>query len=107
MQSPTGALTQTIVIYIGNGEYAEVAMETGIYTQTGDFGATNNPALIDVFLASGQEHHLTVSGRVASSQVGGCPYGGYTLSTTLDRDGNSLTIVQTGAEQEFLPLIEK
>jgi hypothetical protein len=107
VQSPTGAFTQTIVVYIGNGEYAEVVMETGTYTQTGDFGAFNNPAEIEVVLASGEEHHLTVSGRVESTQVNGCPYGGYTLSTTIDRDGNPLTIVQTGGEQEFLPIIEK
>ena len=107
VQSPTGALTQTITIYIGNGEYAEVALETGVYTQTGDFGAFNNPAMIEIVLAPGQEHHLTASGRIKAVQVGGCPYGGYTLMTTLDRDGNPLTIVQSGNEQEFLPIIEK
>jgi hypothetical protein len=37
--SPTGDLTQTILIYIGNGEWAGVTLETGVFTQTGDFSA--------------------------------------------------------------------
>ncbi len=92
--SPTGNLTQTIVVYIGIGEWARVLHETGVFTQTGDFSAYNNPARISIDLFPNTTHHLIASGRVKVVQVGDCQYGGYTLSTQLDRDGNPLTIMQ-------------
>jgi hypothetical protein len=92
--SPTGNLTQTIVIYIGNGEWARVILETGVFTQTGDFSAYYNPARIPIDLFSNTTHHLIASGHVKEAQVGDCHYGGYTLSTQVDRDGDPLTIMQ-------------
>ena len=92
--SQTDYLTQTIVIYIGNGDRAGVTLETGVFTQTGEFNAYSIPAMIPVDLYPNTTHHLVASGHVKEVQVGGCPYGGYTLSTQFDRYGNPLTIVQ-------------
>jgi hypothetical protein len=42
-------------------------------------------------------HHLTVQSYVARTVANGCVYGGYSVQTTRDHDGNLLTIVQDGA----------
>jgi hypothetical protein len=104
--SPTGILTQTVVIYIGNGEWAGVTLETGVYTQTGNFDAYNNPAAIQIDLLPNNTHHLIASGRVKEGQYEGCPYGGYTLTTTLDREGNPLTIIQW-SNLIYFPIIQR
>jgi hypothetical protein len=39
-------------------------------------------------------HNLTVEGRVRTVEQGECTYGGYTLSTTVDRNGAALVIEQ-------------
>jgi hypothetical protein len=92
--SPTDQLSQTIIVRIGNGEEVNVLTESGTFTATGDFNAYSNPALVEVTLLPNTVHHLQVSARVRTITMGGCLYGGYTLTTTNDTQGAPLTIVQ-------------
>jgi hypothetical protein len=100
--STTNLVTQTIVVYIGNGEFVSVSGESGVYTQTGDFNAFSQPAKVKINLMANTRHNLEVSARVKEVERNGCTYGGYTLMTTRDRDGNPLIIDQTGYSL-FLP----
>lgn len=89
--SPTDQLSQIITVYLGNGEEVTVVTESGTFTVTGSL----SPYLVEVSLLPDAVHHLQVFGRVKvviSSY--GCVYGGYTMSTTFDRYGAPLTIVQ-------------
>jgi hypothetical protein len=100
--SPTDLLTQTIVIYSGASALT-VTLETGFFTST----HTGYPALVEVNLNSNTTHHLTVSGSVPiSGDPNGCHYGGYTLSTGVDRYGDPLTIVLVSSLQYF-PFVRK
>ena len=92
--SPTDKLSQTIVVRIGYGEEVTVITESGTFTATGNFDAYANPALVEITLLPNTIHNLQVSARVRTITTGGCPYGGYTLTTTTDRQGAALTIVQ-------------
>lgn len=92
--SPTNELSQTIVVRIGYGEEVTVVTESGTFTATGNFDAYTNPALVEITLLPGTVHNLQVSARVRTITTGGCSYGGYTLTTTTDRQGAPLTIVQ-------------
>jgi len=71
-----------------------VTHEFGSVTVTGDF-STSNPALVTVPLQANATHHLSVSAHIRSVTIGGCTYPGYGLSTTYDRYGAPLTIIQT------------
>jgi hypothetical protein len=105
--SPTSLFTQTITVRIGNGDAVTVTAESGTFTVTGNFNAYNNPALITMTLVSNTTHHLNVAAHVRPVSSGGCQYGNYTLTTTVDRFGNPLTIEQVFAAQSeaFLPLV--
>ena len=92
--SPTDELSQTIVVRIGYGEEVTVVTESGTFTATGNFDAYSNPALVEITLLPNTVHNLQVSARVRTITTGGCSYGGYTLTTTTDRHGAPLTIVQ-------------
>jgi hypothetical protein len=93
--SPTDQLTQVIAVHISNGEEVTVVTESGTFTVTGDFGAYANPALVEITLLPGTEHHLEIFAKVRIIPVGnGCIYGGYTLRTTRDKQGAPLTIIQ-------------
>lgn len=92
--SPTDQLTQTITIRIGNGEAVTVTAESGLFALTGDFDAYNNPAEVEINLLPDTTHHLSVKARVEEREQGGCPFGGYVLSTTQDRFSNPLLIMQ-------------
>jgi len=92
--SPTNELSQTIVVRIGYGEEVTVVTESGTFTATGNFDAYTNPALVEITLLPNTVHNLQVSARVRTITMGGCSYGGYTLTTTTDRQGAPLTIVQ-------------
>ena len=94
VSSPTDKLSQTIVVRIGYGEEVTIVTESGTFTVTGDFDAYTNPALVEITLLPNTVHNLQVSARVKTITTGGCPYGGYTLTTTTDRQGAPLTIVQ-------------
>ena len=93
--SPTRLLSQMVTVYIGNGEAVTVTAESGTFTTTGSFGAYGSPAHVGVDLLQNTTHHLGVTARVRVVNVGGCQYGGYTLSAAQDRLGAPLTIVQT------------
>jgi hypothetical protein len=105
--SPTDLLTQTITVFVGRGEAVTVSLESGVYAQIGQFSAYGSPARVRVNLLPDTTHHLTVSARIAKTEVAGCPYGGYTLTTQIDREGNPLTIVQegNGAGLFYLPVL--
>lgn len=107
--SPTDQLTQTVVVNIGNGEAVTVTTASGVFTTTGNFGAAGNPALVPIDLLPGITHDLTVAAYVRATNSGGCPFGGYTLTTRQDRNGDALRIVQQGdaVQQGYLPLIER
>lgn len=108
--SPTDRLSQTIVVYAGNSEAITVTTESGLFAAPGSLGA-HVPVLVDVDLLPNTIHHLRVYSRVRLIEAGECVYGGYTLSTTTDRYGDPLTIVQrTGgqaAHTVWLPLVLK
>jgi endo-1,4-beta-xylanase len=93
--SPTSQATQVITVRIGNGDSVTVTHEFGTTTVTGNF-SSSSPALVTVPLQANSTHHLTVSAHVRSmSGPGGCTYGNYTLTTTVDRFGAPLTIVRS------------
>jgi hypothetical protein len=104
--SPTILLSQVVTVHIGNGEAVTVTAESGTFTTTGSFGAFSSPALVDVALINNITHHLSVKARVRIVNVGGCQYGGYTLSTVQDRFGAPLTIVQE-SKLVYLPIVLK
>lgn len=84
--SPTGLLTQTLSIFLGNSEVITVTAESGVFTTTDD--------TVEITLLPDTVHHLTVEGLVRRLERDGCPYGGYTLSTVTDRTGAPLIIEQ-------------
>ena len=85
--SPTEALSQTVVVHMGNMEAVTVAVESGVFTAPG--------GLVAVDLLPNTTHHLEVTAKVKQvTDSHGCTYGGYTLSTTRDRIGAPLVIVQ-------------
>jgi hypothetical protein len=106
--SPTDKSSQVITVRIGNGEAVTVTTESGVFPLRGSFDAYANPARVTVQLTPNMTHHLTVAATVRRVVgPGGCPYGGYTLTTTRDRSGNPLVIVQqAGAAKPliYLPL---
>jgi hypothetical protein len=92
--SPADQLTQTITVYLGNGEAVTVTAESGTFAAPGNFDAFANPARVDVALLANTVHHLRVFGKVRTVEWDGCVYGGYTLSTIWDRYGGPLVITQ-------------
>jgi hypothetical protein len=102
--SPTGLLTQTVTVRIGNGVAVTVTAESGVFTTAGSFDAYNHPALVEVALLPNTTHHLRVFATVRTVNQGGCIYGGYTLSTDRDRHGAALTIVQQSASATASPM---
>ncbi len=86
--SPTDLLTQTIEVSLGNSEMITITTESGVFT------AADGPITID--LLPNTTHHLQVTGRVRviTGSIPGCTYGGYTLSTERDVNGDMLEIVQ-------------
>lgn len=104
--SPTGLLTQTITVRIGNGEAVTVTAESGVFTATGSFNAYGNPARVTIDLLRNTTHRLAVQARVRRVEQWGCVYGGYTLSTERDRYGQPLLIEQRSTKHLcYLPLI--
>jgi hypothetical protein len=88
--SPTDQLSQTITVDLGNGETITVTAESGTFAAPFD----NFPKEIEISLLPDTTHNLMVEGRVREVVQGNCTYGGYTLSTTTDRNGDPLIIVQ-------------
>jgi hypothetical protein len=87
--SPTDQLSQVITVDLGNGEAITVTTESGVFTAPFD----TFPKEIEIELLPNTTHNLTVEGKVREVVQGDCTYGGYTLSTTTDRNGAPLVIV--------------
>jgi len=91
--SPTNALTQTINV-LGSWTLVTVAVTVnGVTTNYQDSAA---PFQITINLSANATHTLIVYGKVPiTTNPNGCTYGGYTVSSSRDRLGNPLTIVQS------------
>jgi hypothetical protein len=92
LTSPTDATSQVVSAELGNGEVITITTESGTFVAP----VTTFPTEITVDLLPNTTHNLTVEGRVREIQQGDCTYGGYTLTTTRDRDGQPLVIEQRG-----------
>jgi hypothetical protein len=90
--SPTDQLTQVITVYIGFGTEVTITTESGKYTVTGNFSAYNTPAVVEISLLPNTINHIQVTAKVMSGW-NGCTYS-YTLTTTRDKNGDPLEIVQ-------------
>jgi hypothetical protein len=90
--SPTDQLSQIITVYIGFGVEVTITTESGVYTVTGDFSAYNTPAVVEIALLPNTINHIQVTAKVMSGW-NGCTYS-YTLTTTRDKKGIPLDIVQ-------------
>ena len=88
--SPTGELSQTITVDLGNGETITITTESGTFTAPFD----TFPKEIEIDLLPDTIHNLTVEGRVREVVQGECVYGDYMLRTTTDRYGDPLVIEQ-------------
>lgn len=88
--SPTDQLSQIITVDLGNGEVITVTAESGTFTAPFDVF----PKEIEITLLPNTTHNLTVEGVVREVVQGDCTYGGYTLSTITDRNGDPLVIEQ-------------
>jgi hypothetical protein len=83
----TDQTTITVHVTLGNMESVTITTESGTFTSTtGD---------VEVTLLPNTVHHLEVEGKVTQETRGNCTYGGYTLNTSYDKDGNPLEIEQT------------
>jgi hypothetical protein len=98
--SPTDHTSQVITVSMVHGDWAKVSSESGVYTADFSGGA----ALVTVPLLANTTHHLTVTAHVKPViSPGGCVYGNYTLSTTVDRFGAPLKIVQMATLSTLTP----
>jgi len=85
----------TISVTISNGEQVTITSEYASVTAAERFDSIRLP------LKAGKLQHFTVEAQVRQmGGAGGCTYGGYTLTTTSDRNGLPLIVTQ-GAD---LPL---
>jgi hypothetical protein len=82
----TSETTVLVKVTLGNIE------EVTVLTESGTFSSTTGE--VEVTLLPNTVHHLEVRGKVREVERGGCAYGGYTLTTTNDKDGNPLVIEQ-------------
>lgn len=89
--SPTNLLSQKISVTLGRGRAITVTDEAGTVTQQGQF-STAAPVEIEIPLLPNSQNNLVVTGSV--EYAAGC---NYTLETRIDRVGNPLVIVQSGA----------
>jgi len=94
--SPTKALSQVVTVRMGSMEAATITVESGVFTAP--------DGLVTVDLLPNTAHHLEVTAKVRQVRDSyGCTYGGYTLSTTRDRSGVPLVIVQGRPEMPGSP----
>ncbi len=93
LTSPTGLLSQVVHVLPGNFDLATVETESGTFT-----APFNGPegAQVKVTLLPNTVHHLQVTVHVSQSPAsyGGCSYGGYTMTTFVDQNGQPLEIIQ-------------
>jgi hypothetical protein len=90
--SPTDQLSQIITVYIGFGKEVTITTESGEYTVTGNFSAYITPAVVEISLLPNTINHIQITAKVISGG-NGCTYS-YTLTTTRDKNGDPLEIVQ-------------
>jgi hypothetical protein len=91
----TDQLSITVVVHIGRGEQVTVEAESGTFTVTGSFMGNGSPARVEVTLLPNTLHLLVVRATLARHiGLNDCPYGGYTLTTSQDRQGSPLQIEQ-------------
>jgi hypothetical protein len=95
----TDETTVIVEVVIGRGEEVVITTESGSFSATGDFGASQ-AAQVEVTLLPDTVHHLEVTAKVARTDTGGCEYGGYTLNTSVDKNGDPLVIAQGNAPSE-------
>ena len=89
--SPTDELSQLVTVYIGDGERVTVTTASGVFTSV----AAVNQHQLNISLLPNTTHNLTVTAKVKRhTGPGTCITGGYTLSTTRDRNGGALVIEQ-------------
>ena len=100
VDSPTTQLSQTIYVQAGSAMTVTIQTESGVFTETG-----SSPFAIPISLLPNTTHHLTVTSYVPAHTAGGCTFGGYSLSTTRDSQGDPLTIIQQSTNHLFwIPL---
>lgn len=83
----TEADSQLVIVRLGNAESITITTESGTISAPATF-----PTELELPLSPKTVHHLTVTGKVRQIQQGECTYGGYTLSTTTDKNGDLLII---------------
>lgn len=87
--SPTNQLAQAITVQMGNCEAVTITAESGTFT------GVCGPGGVEVDLLADTAHYLEVVAKVREIvDTNGCAYGGYTLRTNRDREGNPLVIQQ-------------
>jgi len=79
-------LSQTVTVIMGNMEAVTITTESGVFTAT--------VPQVEVMLLPNTVHHLEVAAKVREIWNYGCPFGGYTLRTTQDKNGALLIIEQ-------------
>ncbi len=84
--SPTNATTQVITVSLSGGISVTVISEAGTFTST---TPVNNVFSVTINLVPNSVNHLRVQGQFV---IGSCTYN--TAFTTVDKNGNPLTIVQ-------------
>jgi WD40 repeat protein len=84
--SPTDLLSQTVTVIMENMGAVTITTESGVFTGAGP--------QVEVTLLPDTVHHLKVVARVREIWQGHCRFGGYTLRTTRDTNGDLLIIEQ-------------
>ncbi len=91
LTSPTDQLSQVVHILPGNYDQATVETESGTFTAP--FNGTEG-AQVKVTLLPNTVHHLQITVHVHQNTYSGCSYGGYTMTTFVDQNGQPLEIIQ-------------
>ncbi len=98
--SPTDQLTQMLTIYSRNTERLDITSEAGTATIVAD-AYVPYPAQVTINLLPNTTHHLTVTAYIPG--YSNCAGISYTVSTTVDKNGAPLTIVQGPAGPTATP----
>ncbi len=98
VSSPTTLLTQSLQVRLNNSRRVTVTSEAGMTIFTVVLSST---FVSPIPLLPNVTHHVIVTGQVEYQP--GCYY---TRSTTVDKNGAPLTIVQLG-RRTFLPIVLK
>ncbi len=102
LTSPTDQLSQVVHILPGNYDQATIETESGTFTAP--FNGSEG-AQVKVTLLPNTVHHLTVTVHIRQVTYSGCTFGGYTMTTFVDQNGQPLEISQ-GAPTTPSPVSE-